>query len=209
MTQALPAGRHSAAAWIPILAGVAATAILAGAILAGATAGPDRAWMAAMLPLREGGIAVQAALFLNWLGGGLVGTYLLPVLMTALLWWRRGARAGLYFLVASILSALGVQALKHLVGRARPEEILVHADYGSFPSGHTANAATIVVALALIFGRAWIAWVGAIYVVAMALSRTILGAHWLSDTIAGALLGATIALLVWVLWARLWPRSRG
>ena len=71
------------------------------------------------------------------------------------------------------------------------------SDIGSFPSGHVANAATLAVALALILGRTWVWYVGAIYTVAMALSRTYLGAHWLSDTIGGALLGAGIAIIVW------------
>jgi undecaprenyl-diphosphatase len=31
----------------------------------------------------------------------------------------------------------------------------------------------------------------------MAVSRTYLGAHWLSDTIGGILLGAGVAVIVW------------
>jgi undecaprenyl-diphosphatase len=31
----------------------------------------------------------------------------------------------------------------------------------------------------------------------MALSRTYIGAHWVSDTIGGMILGAAVALLLW------------
>ena len=45
----------------------------------------------------------------------------------------------------------------------------------------------------------WVA--GAAYTVLMMLSRTYLGAHWLTDTIGGAILGAALAVLVWCLFA--------
>jgi undecaprenyl-diphosphatase len=84
--------------------------------------------------------------------------------------------------------------------------MLVTSDVGSFPSGHVANAATMAVALALILAlqrdRWWFWMLGAGYVVAMALSRTYLGVHWLTDTIGGALLGAGVAVVLWVPVAR-------
>ena len=84
-----------------------------------------------------------------------------------------------------------------LVGRVRPEDILVHPDFGSFPSGHSSNAAVIAAALGLIFMRTWVWVAGAVYTVLMMLSRMYLGAHWVSDTVAGMLIGAGVALIVW------------
>jgi undecaprenyl-diphosphatase len=106
------------------------------------------------------------------------------------------------FVLGSAVSSGAVQLMKVLFGRARPEEILLPLDSGSFPSGHTANAATVVVLLALLLRRRWIAVAGAGYVVLMALSRTYLGAHWVTDTVGGMLVGAAMAVLVWVLFAR-------
>jgi len=103
----------------------------------------------------------------------------------------------LFFLIASVVSAGVVQILKNTVDRPRPEQILVTADFGSFPSGHTANAATIAVVLALIVNRWWMWPVGAAYTACMLLSRNYLGAHWLTDTVGGLVLGAAVALIVW------------
>ncbi len=90
----------------------------------------------------------------------------------------------------------GVQLLKQLFGRARPDDMLVVSDYGSFPSGHTANAATIALVLWVLFPRVWVAIVGAAWVLAMALSRTFLSVHWATDTLGGALVGAGVVLVL-------------
>ena len=49
--------------------------------------------------------------------------------------------------------------------------ILQLSDFGSFPSGHVANAATIAVALLVLFPRVWVAVAGAAWVIVMAPSR--------------------------------------
>jgi membrane-associated phospholipid phosphatase len=133
---------------------------------------------------------------MNWLGGGWFGVLVVPLGCALALILSRRPWAAAYFLAAEAVSAAGVQVLKHLFGRVRPEEILVITDFGSFPSGHVANAATIAVAAFVVFPRAWVAVVGVVWVLLMAFSRTYLHAHWLSDTVGGALIGAGAALLV-------------
>lgn len=133
---------------------------------------------------------------MNWVGGGWVGVLAVPIGGAIGLVVLRRPWAAAYFLAAEAVSAGGVQVLKHAFGRVRPEDILVVSDYGSYPSGHVANAATIAVAAFVIFPRVWVAVVGAVWVVLMAFSRTYLHAHWLSDTLGGALIGAGAALLV-------------
>ncbi|MBD3940195.1 phosphatase PAP2 family protein [Microbacterium sp. NEAU-LLC] len=133
---------------------------------------------------------------MNWIGGGWVGVLAVPIGGAIGLILLRRPWAAAYFLAAEAVSAAFVQVLKHAFGRVRPEDILIVSDYGSYPSGHVANAATIAVAAVIIFPRVWIAVVGATWVLLMAFSRTYLHAHWLSDTVGGALIGVAAALLV-------------
>lgn len=96
---------------------------------------------------------------------------------------------------------LGALALTHLikflVARPRPEDRLVHVDSGAYPSGHVSATVAATVVTAVVIGRLWLWISAAVLSVAMMYSRTYLGAHWLSDTIAGALLGVGLTLLLW------------
>ncbi len=137
------------------------------------------------------------ALVMNNIGGGIIGSLVVPLVVILLFLLSRMKWAALYFAIATILSAGLVQLLKNLYERPRPQDILVTADPGSFPSGHTANAATMAVVLSLVLRRVWIWVAGVVYTVIMLLSRTYLGAHWLSDTIGGLVLGSAVAVIVW------------
>ncbi|ROS61715.1 undecaprenyl-diphosphatase [Frigoribacterium sp. PhB160] len=137
------------------------------------------------------------ALVFNVVGAGLIGVFVVPLGVALLLVLRRRPWAAGYWIAACAASAGVVQVVKHLFGRARPAEILVVSDYGSFPSGHTANAATMAVVLGVVLRRAWIWAAGVAYTILMLLSRTYLGAHWLTDTVGGLLIGAGVAVVLW------------
>jgi membrane-associated phospholipid phosphatase len=156
----------------------------------------DQEWMDELYenrnPFWEG-----VARFFDWLGGGFVGVFVVPIAILVVLYLVGRRWGALYFLTAAVVSAGLVQILKNTVDRPRPEQILVVADFGSFPSGHTANAATIAVVLGIIINRWWVWPIGAAYTLCMLLSRNYLGAHWLTDTFGGLVLGAAVALIVW------------
>jgi len=121
------------------------------------------------------------------------------LLATALVEYRRlPSRAVPAFLATVVLSELIINNLiKVVVGRERPEVArLVSAHGFSFPSGHTAAAAAAYAAIALVVGRrrsrrtrALLAGAAGGITVAVATSRVLLGAHWLTDVIAGAAVG--------------------
>ncbi|MBP2412737.1 undecaprenyl-diphosphatase [Arthrobacter stackebrandtii] len=173
--------------------------MLAGGLLVWATGNNppfqkyDDDWYLFMLSSRTPWLT-QANLVLNFVGNA--GMYIYAVALLLVL-ARRHWRLAL-FTAGANLGALGLTHLvKFLVGRPRPLDRLVHVSSDSYPSGHVSATVAAMVATAVVLGRLWM-WVsGAILSVAMMYSRTYLGAHWLSDTIAGALLGAGMVLLVW------------
>lgn len=142
------------------------------------------------------GASQDIALALNFLGGGWFATFVIPLAGVGLMLALRRPWGALFVVLASAGSALGVQVLKAVFGRARPEDMIVVSDHGSFPSGHTANAATVATIAVVLFPRVWVAMVGAAWVFAMAFSRTQVHAHWLSDTVGGTLVGIGAALIV-------------
>ena len=92
-------------------------------------------------------------------------------------------------------------ALKNVLKRRRPPEVVPDftsiiraSDQFSFPSGHTMAAFTLAGLCLLSFGA--IALPLYIWAICIAMSRVILGVHFPSDTIAGALLGTSIAVFV-------------
>jgi membrane-associated phospholipid phosphatase len=92
---------------------------------------------------------------------------------------------------------LVTNGIKDIVGRARPTLNPIAESLGpSFPSGHASTAASFYAALALILARrrgapvrALLAGSAGAIAVAVAASRVLLDVHWLSDVIAGLLLG--------------------
>ena len=156
----------------------------------------DTGVMEELLEERSIWLDVPARL-MDWLGGGWFGIIVVPICIVILLCVASRYWGALYYGIAALLSVGVVQLLKAVFDRPRPEELLVVTDAGSFPSGHVANAATMAVVLAIILNRWWVWFAGIAFIVLMALSRTYLGAHWLSDTVGGALIGVGIAVIVW------------
>jgi membrane-associated phospholipid phosphatase len=112
-------------------------------------------------------------------------------------------RLGFVFVAIGLPSLLAT-TIKNVIGRARPfvagndvwayEPFTWHARYAGFPSGHSTTAFAALVAIGAIFPQARaLMW---IYAVLIALSRVIITAHYPSDVIAGAVVGAAGAYLV-------------
>ena len=102
------------------------------------------------------------------------------------------------FLVAVVLgNHVLTRTVKELVGRVRPDLNPLAATLGpSFPSGHSSTAAAFFAAAALLLGRRrgplareTLAAAAVAVAVAVAASRVLLDVHWLSDVVAGVLLG--------------------
>lgn len=102
-------------------------------------------------------------------------------------------------LAAAIVSTLAFLLLKRVFNRQRPCELEAHCwatltppDEYSFPSGHTMVAFAVAVPIALFLP--YLLWTMLFCVLSIAVSRIVLGMHFLSDVIAGAVLGALLGL---------------
>jgi len=117
----------------------------------------------------------------------------------ALVAWRGDAawRAWAWhiFLAVAALAVL-VMALKLLIRRRRPAgewgAIYRNTDPHSFPSGHAARTAMLAVLLCA-WGPAWAAPIAVVWAPLVSVARVSLGVHYLSDVVAGALLGLIAA----------------
>lgn len=109
--------------------------------------------------------------------------------------WRRWSiQVGVIIIAAAIL----VLAIKFSVRRRRPEgrwgSIYRRTDPHSFPSGHAVRS-TLLAVLAIGWGPAWLAVGLAIWAPLVVLARVAMGVHYLSDVVAGALLGLILGLV--------------
>ena len=143
------------------------------------------------------GFGSRFAFVVSWLGGGWFGVFLVPLAVAGVLLLLRRPWTAMYSILAAALSAGAVQALKHLFGRERPEDMLCDADFSSLPMGDNEYSSSLVAMFFLITWRWWVLAAGIAWTVLMAFSRTYLGVHWLTDTLGGAVLGAAVAALVW------------
>ena len=125
--------------------------------------------------------------------------------IAALAWWRhRQTRRVLLALAAAYLTWWLTPILKNAVDRPRPQvpDPLWGIGGYSFPSGHAANVTAAALALGIVLwpvmpasGRRWVAAGGGAVVVLTCADRVLLGVHYLTDVLAGVLLGAGIGCL--------------
>lgn len=136
-------------------------------------------------------------------------------------------RKALAFVAIAILVPVSSGALKALFGAPRPmrwfydfapelwgelfrfPEVASTWSYTSFPSGHATSAFAIYGFLAFCTSGKSKSWVGLFCLLAavcVAFSRQYLLFHFLKDVVAGAVLGTTIAVLVF-LWQERWSTN--
>lgn len=124
-----------------------------------------------------------------------------------MLLFRRTRRSGALALGGMTLNLLLVNViLKQLVARPRPwlvveglETLLRSSDPNSFPSGHTSAAFAFATAMCLSLDVKWGKAVAVIAAVLMGWSRLYVGVHFLTDVLAGAILGVLCGLLAeWI-----------
>lgn len=127
------------------------------------------------------------------------------------------ARLIIVMMIACSIAGLSADILRGITGRTRPDALGIVAQgwhgihdgsqwlvgqraYNSFPSGHT--SAAFALAVTLFLSRKWPGLALLMLATCIAASRIVLAAHHFSDVVAGAILGAGIAILVWRVWMK-------
>ena len=114
----------------------------------------------------------------------------------------RRSRTGYAATEAGFAALLASTGLKYAVGRARPEEGLgnrsfnrfsADSRYNAFPSRHTSLAWAVATPFALEYQAPWLYGVAALSNLARVGSRE----HWVSDTVAGSLIGYGLGRIFW------------
>lgn len=146
----------------------------------------------------------------NLLGQGGFFTVVALLLSLLLCWRRHSIRPLLPVVTAFVLTTVVITALKDWTDRAAPHAnhdippVLRPELFGSggvsYPSGHLANALVWYGVLALLLST-WLPlrWRRLIRIappIILAITTVYLGYHWLSDTVAGILLGAFLWRLI-------------
>ena len=145
---------------------------------------------------------VVRALFrgVSRLGDGIVWYVLMAAmpLLVGLERWREGLQASLQMLLAGAAGLLLYKLLKKKLVRERPfigligiECAMPPLDRYSFPSGHTLHAVTFT-AIAISYVPQ-LAVVLVPFALLVAASRVVLGLHYPTDVLAGAVLGGLLA----------------
>jgi undecaprenyl-diphosphatase len=162
--------------------------------------------------LREPGPTGVARVFTDWVWDPWT-MRALTAAAVVVLWRRRDRRLAAWLVAVTLVGWALQQVVKSAVGRHRPHwsRPVDSAHFSAFPSGH-AMSATIACGLLLwalrrygCAGTGWGAALGAaaLPVVGVGFTRLWLGVHWMSDVLAGSLLGTCLVAVSVACYGRL------
>ena len=116
---------------------------------------------------------------------------LIMVLLSVFLFWIKEAKKAIFVFFSAGFGGLILFIIKYTVQRVRPLPE-VFSGY-SFPSGHSTIIVVFFLSLLFIINKKEILSMLATFaIIAVPISRVVLGAHFLSDVIAGLLLGSIV-----------------
>ena len=163
-----------------------------------------RAWFLA----HQNPVIYKIAYAITWLGA----PTMMIILATAAGAWfyhRSGRSKAGIMVAAPAAGGLLSGGIKLLYGRARPAGAAVFNEYTfSFPSGHAATSAAVMVTLCYVLAREQIiSWPTAIVVggsvpLLVGISRLYLDVHWTTDVVGGWAVGLVVAAMSAALYER-------
>lgn len=123
------------------------------------------------------------------------GTITFIVLIIISLYLAGARKEALVFTIVMIVTNVITFGLKYAIARPRPSDLgVVPQNMPAFPSGHTTNAFALAMTISSYhrkFSVVMFSWA-----LLVALSRVYLGLHYVTDLVAGALVGITVSVIV-------------
>ena len=193
--------------------------LIFGLALRGAGNGPLAIdlWWQPIPVVSPGGIAEGIAEAMNFAGSA-IGVTLFGGLFALIMLLGQRFRDAATVVTALLIGVGSSELLKRWIERPRPASAVLQLHDASYPSGHSMGAAALSAAIILVLASLYRAnrreglseqagtklvlpiIAGVLWTTLMMWSRTALGVHWLSDTVAGTVLGLSAALIAQGIW---------
>lgn len=211
---------------VPLVASVAGMALVIGLGVLIAHNGPitrDDIRLDQIASAHHDAVLTAAAWAINWAFGSVVAVIILILTAIVIAVRSRDVRLAVTFFGAVAFPYVSSSLVKLLVNRPRPDQMLLahpllHESDFSYPSGHTAFAASFMLALVLATRNARrrivLSIVGAVIVVATGASRIYLGVHCPIDVGASVIWSVSAMTFILVVWNRVvlrgprWPAGQ-
>jgi len=195
--------RHPIAFVVLGICGIALTLALGIAVTHSTAWAQDETGVLSAIAAMRVPAAVGLAVFIAWLFSPPIATVLTLLLAIAIGVLSRSFKRALVFGVVVAACWAGSETMKLVVQRPRPQlssSAIATPTSFSFPSGHTAFACALVIALLLTlrdWRLRWVAWLlGVVVVLLVAWSRMYLGVHFPTDVLASVLLTVSLGGVV-------------
>lgn len=144
--------------------------------------------------------------------GGLALNFILGILAIVIFLLARDPAAAIH-LTLTTAGGFGISILmKNIIVRPRPTIIpqLIHASGFSYPSGHSITSAAVYLTMAILACRHFKSYqarlilltLSGVMIALISFSRIYLGVHYPTDTLSGALIGISWALIMAALFSK-------
>ncbi|MBR9702102.1 phosphatase PAP2 family protein [Candidatus Pacearchaeota archaeon] len=117
------------------------------------------------------------------------------LIIAAILYLKKRNKQATLLATTTIATAILIKLSKQIIQRARPLNALVQEISSAFPSGHTTMAVVFFGLIAYLFitkKQKLAAIITTLIILLIAFTRIYLRVHWLTDVIAGVILGTII-----------------